>query len=117
LRGGEPGTQMCMQGVPVGETGQRVVLRQVPYSFRFTLANRNIPQHRAIRKPVAPLPTEETGFQPERLAVLPAARELHHLAARHLEGFVRQVENRECGRLAGMVASALAGGIDPLERL
>src|SRR5258708_25770849 len=80
-RGDEPGTQMLMQGIPIGETGQRVMLRQIPYSFRFTLANPDIPQDRAVLEPVTSLPSGQTAFQRERLASTPPSLLLHQLAA------------------------------------
>ncbi len=94
--GGEPGRQILMQRIAIGEPGQGVVLGEIANSFRFAVAHRNVPQHRAILEAVGARPAEEAGVQRKGFAIASATRELHHLAAGRLQVRLRQIENREC---------------------
>ena len=83
---GQRCTQVLMQLVTVGYSGQRVVLRQIANSFRLTLARRNIAHDRAILQPIKSLPLGEAGFQRNRLAIFSPSLKLHNFSAGHLQG-------------------------------
>jgi hypothetical protein len=87
--GGEPGGQILVQRIAIGEPGQGVVLGEIADSLRFALAHRDVPQHRPILEAVGARPAED--LQREGLAVASATRELHHHAAWRLQVFLRQV--------------------------
>ena len=104
---------MCIQGVSVGEAGERVALREVPDSFRLALPDGNIPQHCAVLNAVDPLPFGETGFERECLAILPEPFDLHHHAAGRLKRTVWELKNRTSSTGRG----AIGRGVELAERL
>src|SRR5262249_55317002 len=103
--------QILVEPVAVGETGQRIVLREVPHPLRFMLARRNVTQRCAILESVDAAPGGEAGFEREGLAILAAPGELDDPAVRPWPGGGKRTGNRE--RSAPLGA---AGGADAAER-
>ena len=84
--------QTGLQGASVGETGQRIVFRQISDAFGLTFAQRDVAQYSAILHAVGALPSGEAGLDRKHLAGLPAALEFDHGAARPRRHRRRRVE-------------------------
>jgi hypothetical protein len=85
------------------------MLRQVPYSFRFTFSHRYIAHYGAVLGAIDPLPFRETGFERKCFTIFSASRKLHDLAARCVERSERHFKSGK--------PNAIARGADPVDRL
>ena len=70
--------QAIVKRITVGESGKRIVFRQIPDALGFAFPHRDVAQDRAVLKAIGAPPTGETGLHGKYLAVLSQPVELHY---------------------------------------